>query len=334
MDYSFIGEYARRDSLLVLDPYVPEILDLADFSPEAVAGGQIDGALYGVNFGINSMALVYNASLLAEVGVEMPDHTMTWDDFARVTAELAAQAPEGVFGAEDGGQDAAALECWMLQRGMPLFDADGQLGYGEGDLEEWFAFWDELRSTGGAAPADVQATALGDVQDSLVARGLAFMDFAHSNQLAAYLSVTDDELGIQMYPQGVAGSAPGQYYKPSQLLCVSAETADPEAAATLVNALVKDPDVAGELGSERGIPPSDSLRDALRADADEAEQAVFDYIEFLADKVGELPPAYPLGAGEVNNDILTRVNQEIAFGELTPAEGAAIFMEEAHRALN
>jgi multiple sugar transport system substrate-binding protein len=333
MDYSYISEYARRNSLLPLDDYVPDPIDLTSFAPETLSGGELNGTLYGINFGVNSMALIYNASMLADVGAEMPDHTMTWDDFAQLVTELGAQAPEGVYGAEDGGQDAAALECWLLQRGKRLFDDDGQLGYGEDDLAEWFTFWQELRGSGGAAAPDVQASARGDVQDSLMARGLVVMDFAHSNQLAAYMGVTSGEVGVHMYPQGGAGSQPGQYLKPSQLLCVSASSSAPEAAAILINSLVNDPDVAGELGSERGIPASDTMREALRGEASPEEQAVYAYIDFLADKVGELPPAHPLGAGEVNNTILTNTNEKIAFGQLTPAEGAAQFVQDAERVL-
>ena len=56
MDYRYLFEYARRDTLLPLDALLP----LPDFSPGDRNGGKVDGKLYGVNLGSNSKAMVYD----------------------------------------------------------------------------------------------------------------------------------------------------------------------------------------------------------------------------------------------------------------------------------
>src|SRR5262249_8694920 len=238
MDYSYIGEYARRGSLRALDDLVPKVLNLTDFSADALTGGKIDNRLYGVNAGINSMALVVNLTLLRQLGLDLPDHTMTWTGFAELTKQIAKKAPAGLFGSEYAAYDGAALECWLRQRGKALFTPDGALGFGATDLSEWIAYWEDLRKAKGAASAEVQATDTGDVQNTLTARKKTVIDFAHSNQLTAYSSVLKDELALHMYPQGQAGSKPGQYLKPSQLMSVSAKTEHPKEAGMLINGLL------------------------------------------------------------------------------------------------
>jgi multiple sugar transport system substrate-binding protein len=333
MDYSYIGEYARRGALRPLDDLVPKVLGLGDFSAETLAGGKIDNKLYGVNAGLNSMAMVVNLSLAKQIGVEVPDNTMTWTDLATFTKALGAKAPAGVFGAENGANDGAALECWLRQKGKALFTPDGALGFGPDDLTEWFTYWDELRKAKGTPPADVQATAVGDVQNSLVARKKAVADFAHSNQLTAYANVLKDDLALHMYPQGPAGSKPGQYLKPSMLMSVSAKSKHPNEAAMLVDALLTETSVAAILGSERGIPPSTSVRSALKPKASDVEKKTYEYIDFVTDKVGALPAAYPLGAGEVTNKILTFASDQVGFGKASISQSVTRFFEDANRAL-
>jgi multiple sugar transport system substrate-binding protein len=333
MDISYIGEYARRGALRPLDDLVPKVLNLADFSPTVLAGGKLNNKLYGVNAGVNSMALVVNLTLLKQLGLDLPDHTMTWADFATLTKQIGAKAPAGVFGAENGAYDAAALECWLRQRGKALFTPDGALGFNEADLTDWLTYWEDLRKARGVAPADVQAGAAGDVQNSLVARKKAVADFAHSNQLGAYASVLKDEIALHMYPQGPAGSRPGQYLKPSMLFSVSAKSKHPREAATLVDALLTEPDIAAVLGSERGIPPSTSIRAALKPTATPVEQQTYEYIDFVSDKVGTLPDPTPLGGGEVTGKVLTYAVDQVAFGKATIPQSVSRFFDDANRAL-
>jgi multiple sugar transport system substrate-binding protein len=333
MDYSYIGEYARRGALRPLDDLVPKVIDLGDFSPDTLAGGKIDNKLYGVNAGLNSMALVVNTALAGEIGVEVPDNTMTWDDFATFAKQVGAKGPAGVFGAENGANDAAALECFLRQRGKALFAPDGALGFDATDLTEWFTYWDALRRTKGTPPADVQASAVGDVQNSLVARKKTVADFAHSNQLSAYAKILKDGLELRMYPQGRSGSRPGQYLKPSMLLSVSAKSRYVNQTATLLDALLTDPKIAATLGSERGIPPSTSIRAALKPKADPVERLTYEYIDMVSGRVGPLPPGYPLGAGEVTNKILTFASDQVGFGKASINASVARFFEDANRAL-
>jgi multiple sugar transport system substrate-binding protein len=332
MDYAYIASYAGKGHLRVLDDLVPKVVDLSAFPPEVLLGGKLDGKLYGVNNGINCAALVANLTMLQQAGVDLPDHTMTWTDFAKLAKQVGKKSDE-VFGAEYGAYNFAAVECWMRQRGKPMFTADKTLGFAKADLAEWFAYWEDLRKAKGAAPADLQATAAGDIQNRLVARRKTAFDFTNSNQLIAYSSMVKDQLGLHMFPQGPNGSKPGQYLKPSQLFCVSATTRHTREAGQLISELLNDPELTVILGSERGIPPSTTVRTILKAKAGDVERKTYEYIDSVADKVGALPPPAPPGGAEVTGKTLTDAAQSVAFGKATIDQAVNKFFEEAARTL-
>jgi multiple sugar transport system substrate-binding protein len=332
MDYLYLALYAHKGYIRPLDEFVPKVIDLTSFSADVLVGGKIDNKLYGVNNGINSAALVVNQAMLRQFGIELPDHTMTWADLAKLAKQITKKA-DGVFGSESAAHNSAALECWLRQRGKALFTADGALGFGPPDLAEWITYWEDLRKAKAVPPADLQATAAGDLQNRLLARRKTAIDFTNSNQLIGYASMVNDELTVHMYPQGPAGSKPGQYLKPSQLFSVSATTRHPQESAMLVNALLTDPDMTAILGSERGIPPSTTVRAALKPKAGAVERQTYDYIDFISDKTGSLPPPLPSGGGDVVGKILAGAVRSVGFGKATVDQAVARYFSDAQRAL-
>jgi multiple sugar transport system substrate-binding protein len=327
MDYSYIVEYARRGSLRVLDDLVPNTLHLAGFGPDVLDAGRIGDKLYGVNAGVNSMGLLSNLTQLKSLGFDPPTGTMTWAEFAALTKRI---GKKGVFGTEYAAADGNALECWLRQRGGALFTAAGGLGFTRADLAEWFGYWEDLRKAKAAASADLQATVTGDVQNTLLVRRKAIFDFASSNQLTAYASLVKDEVGLMMYP---TGSRPGQYLKPSMLLSISAKSKHAKEAGALIDALLNDPELTAILGSERGIPPSPTVRAALKPKADAVERRTYEYIDFVGTRVGPLPAPAPLGGAEVTGKILTYAGQQVSFGKASIDQAVARFFEDADRAL-
>src|SRR5581483_8331478 len=92
MDYRYIFEYARRGALLPLDEYVPNGLNLGDFSPAAVDSGKVDGKIYGVSLGLNSTAMVYDKGLIQGLGLKEPVWNMTWSEIGDLAAEVTKAA--------------------------------------------------------------------------------------------------------------------------------------------------------------------------------------------------------------------------------------------------
>ena len=129
MDYIYIAAYAAKGYVRSLDDLVPKVIDLNGFTPDVLAGGKIDNRLFGVNNGINCAALVGNLTLLQQLGLDLPDYTMTWTDFAKLVKQVGKRTPDGVYGSEYAAQNGTALEVWLRQRGKSMFTPDNKLGF-------------------------------------------------------------------------------------------------------------------------------------------------------------------------------------------------------------
>ena len=126
MDYRFIFEYARRQQLAALDDFIGKQIVLDDFDPNQLDSGKVDGKLYGISMGANSMTHVYNKVLLDKLGIELPDPT-TWtnDDFEAIGMQVKDQLPEGMYFVAEHGLWEPRLETWVRQRGKALYTEDG-----------------------------------------------------------------------------------------------------------------------------------------------------------------------------------------------------------------
>jgi multiple sugar transport system substrate-binding protein len=332
MDYRYIFEYARRGGLLALDGFMGKQLNIADFGAPAIDCGRVDGKLYGINLGVNSTAVLYAKNIFDAAGVKMSDNTTNWDDFTKIAGELTKAAKrDGFYGSADGGGVEPAFESFLMGRGRTLYGED-KVGFSVEDAAAWFGLWDGMRKSKACVPADVQALDKLSPETSMLVLGKAAVAFANSNQLVAYQAISKDKLAMTMYPNAGAGSKPVHYLKPSMLWSIAATTKNPEEAAKIVNFYVAEEDGAKAIGVERGVPASARIRKAISSDLDDLGRQTVDYIAFVADKVGPLPPPPPKGAGEIQF-VLKRINEEIGFGKTSVADGAKTMVNESNSIL-
>jgi multiple sugar transport system substrate-binding protein len=330
MDYRYIHEYARRRALRPLDEFNPEPMDVRDFGAANLEVGHVDGRLFGVAMGINSTALLFDPAAFERAGVPAPTIGTTWAQFAEaVTAVARTSGRRGYFGTMDGGMREPGLEVWVRGRGRQLYSEDGRVGFTRDDVAEWFDYWERLRRAGAAAAGDVQALDRQTPETSLLVTGRAAVTFTHSNLLIAHQGLTQTRLAMTADPRG---ERPGQYFKPSMLLSVSATTQAPQDAAKLVGFLSTGREAGEALGVERGVPPSASRREQLLPTLSDLDRAQVAYIGAIGSLVAPLPPPPPRGAGEIDQ-LLRRTNERVAFGQLRVPAAADEFIAEAGRVL-
>jgi multiple sugar transport system substrate-binding protein len=327
MDYRYLFEYALRGTLLPLEKLLP----LPDFSPMEKDGGKLDGKLYGVNLGSNTKAMVYDTGMLAKVGVKAIDPAWTWDDFIRIAGEISRINPGKYWGAGDNSRQETGFEQWLNQQGKNLYTAEGKVAFTRDDATAWFDLWDKLRRAGAIPPAEIGATSNGKIEDYELTRGLAAMNFIHSNQIVAFQALNKNKLAISAFPRGKTGSS-GQYIKPSQMMSVSARCKAPEEAARVIQYMVTDPEGVRILGIERGVPCSVAARAVLAPELDALGKMQLDYVAAMTKLAVALPPPPPKGAGEVEN-LLRRVADTIAFARVSVKEGAQQFHTEVEAIL-
>ena len=331
MDYRYIFEYARRQTLLPLDGMVPRPLDLSTFASAARDCGKVDGKLYGVTLGTNSKAMVYDTAMFEKVGVKALDPAWTWEDFARIAAEISKISPGKYWGSGDNSRWEQGFEHYLNQRGKLLYSADGKAGFSRDDVTAWFDLWDKLRKSGAVAPAEIAATNTGAIDQYEISRGTAAMSFANSNQVVAFQGISKSKLAISVFPNE-KGSPSGHYIKPSMLMSISAKSKAPEDAAKIINFLVNEGEGVKILGIERGVPPSSVAQGLLTPDLDELGRMQVDYVAAVTKVAVALPPPPPKGAGEIEK-LMLRVADSVAFGRASVRDGAAQFVAEAESIL-
>ena len=337
MDYAYITSYSDRGALLALDDYVPKTLQISDFDDTALAPGKVGGKLYGVSMGMNSWMMMANDDVIAQAKAEVPDDTLTWSGFADLARTIGKNTPDGVFGTQNGMFDGSnnPLECWLRQRGKALFADGGKgLGFAPDDLIEWFEFWEGLVKDGAAASPEVTQAMSPDLADGLVPTGKGAFQFAWSNQLTAYRKAAKGTVSAHTYPLGDGADAkPGQYFKASMFLSVSADSKSAEAAVKLANGLLTVPDIAGELGFERGYPPSQKVREAILPDASQPEKDSAGFIDGLKGKVGDTPPPPPNATAKVRQ-AMQYAFEQAGYNKASNKDAVDKFFNDAQAALS
>jgi len=303
MDYRYIFEYARRGQLAALDGFMGKQLDLGDFDQNQLDSGKVDGKLFGVSLGANSMSHVYNKALLDQLGVTLPDPTKwTTDDFSAMGNDLKGKLPDGMYFVSNFGGQENMLETWMRQRGKALYTEDGKLAFDVDDMTAFWEHWYKMLEAGLTPPADIQAQDTGKMEEMMLLTKHSLFDFLHSNQLVAAQKLSQDELGMTMIPNQPGGKA-GQYMKPSMLISMAETSPDKEAAARLMNFFLTDEGANDILLIERGVTGDASIRKHIAPKLTPTENKIIDYLNVAATWVGPLPPPPPKGAGEIDRAI-------------------------------
>lgn len=330
MDYRYIVEYAKRNAIAPLDEYVGGVLKLDDFDQDQLEGGKVDGKLYGISLGANSVATLVNTAAFEEAGVEAPTNAWTYDDImAKGEAFAAANIRGGMKMMSDGSYTEPMLDNWLRQKGMSLYTADGKLGFTADEMIEWFTMWNKFREAGVIVAPDDQALDTGPLETTMLITGKSALMPSNSNQLVGYQALIQDKLDMVGYPRLAAGVGGGHYRKPSMFFSVGGTSANKEAAADFLSFFVNDPEAAKLLGVERGIPCSAAVREVVAPTLDEGSQIALNFVANLGDLLGPLPPPPPAAAGEIDISLLRTLGQEVAFGARTPEDAGPYFVTEA-----
>ncbi len=314
MDLSYLRQYGGTGQLLDLGGQAGVNLDVEGFDESLLQAGQIEGAQYGVPTSTNTLALFYNQDVLDKVGIEPPAEGYTWDDLdawiREVSAAGASQEPV-IYGSGDYSGTFWFFLQWLIQQGVEPFTEDGQLGFDESHMTEWLERVQPLRDEGVLYPIDKtkQIEPLGGFTVNEAAGEMSWDNF-----LAGYVADSGTEnIGMMPMPSGDAG--PQQFWKPSMLLSASASTQHPEAAATLIDFLVNEPEVGRIFGTSKGVPAVQAQIDAMEVEPGSIDEKVVAYEESMADAVTEPAPVPVEGFGAVEAEF-KRLSEELQYGNI------------------
>jgi multiple sugar transport system substrate-binding protein len=308
-----LNEYLGEQ--LLID--TPERFDQNALVPATAA----DGNLYVVSLGTNTLVLAYNKTMIEAAGVALPEDNMTWEELIAYGRELKANLPEGIAPFVDNSTNTANyLSYFYTQQGTPIWTLDeGGTSYATVDsARAWLQMWADMRAEGLIPDAETTYTYTEDGPDSsaLVA-GDAAIGLVWSNQVAAYQAATTDVLSMTTLP---AGGEDAYAIQMSQYLGINKNSENKEAAALFINFFVTSPEAGAILQTNRGVPSSPLVREAIADQATEIDAAVYSLYAAIADRTVPQGPNLPNDQEFVNE--LELIGQQVAFGQATVDQAA------------
>lgn len=328
-DYSYLRQYSENGLLLDLDPYLGNVIETDPLPQNILDIGVVGGTTYGIATSTNAWGMYTNPALLAEVGVE-EFAGGTWDDYAAWMGEVTEASGGEVWGGSDYAGRIQNFEIQLRAEGSALFTEDGEPGFDEARLAEFWEDGQEVIASGAVIPAQrlEELFPTSGFGAALTASELTWDNFG-----AGYLGELGEgypELGLVAPPITVEG-AQDLYLKPSMLHSISANTDHPEAAATLVNFLVNSPQSGEIFGTNRGLPASETALAA--AELDPLSQQIADYEASIQDRLGDAPPVPIVGYGTLEEEFRL-LGQELGFGTISVEDAVDRFFTEMNVTLS
>lgn len=327
---AYPAEYANRGALLDLSK-AGDALDLSKMDASALTNGQVGGVQYGVSTGANALAMVINPAVFKAAGVALPDPaTWTWEDFRNIAAEITTKSPAGTFGSASVLTH-DSLDAFARQHGEELYTEDGKLGLTEKTVADYFAFSLSLsQKKASPSPSEMVEQASVSIEQSLMGTGKAGMMLTWSNSMRALSEAAGSDLQLFQLPGETP--TPGIWLQSSQYFAISAQSKKSEAAAKLISFLVNDEEAAKILLTDRGVPSNSAIRAAIAPELSPSGQSEVKYLDIVGET--KFAPTYigPTGSTSVG-EITARINTNVMFEKVSPAEGAKQWMSESAAAI-
>ncbi len=326
--HALVAEYARKGVLADLDAW-DTITDLSALDETTIGGGVIDGKRAALPLGDNAYGAFYDRARLKDLGFEPLEPGHSWDEFIRFANDVSKKSGGSYYGTMDASADVNLFEVFLRQRGKSLYKDSG-LGFTAEDGETWFGMWDDLRSSGAAAPAGLTAeAAAGGFATSLLVTGQASNFFIFSNVFKAFTNLTPSELALTTPPM-TSESDSGLYVRASNWVSAYARGENVDDAVNVIQFMLNDPEAVKTLGTEFGAPPNLELRASLTYDA--PDQTFVDYVNLVASDyaqpIGDLASSFPQGATQMG-PAMKATSETIAAGDQSVADGTAALIAQA-----
>jgi multiple sugar transport system substrate-binding protein len=333
-DYARISEWVGDGLLTSLDAYADSgTLDFSNVADTTLAGGRVDGTLYGVPLGTNSLDMDVAVDLLEAAGLDMPALDWSWADFEEMC--LAIQDSLGIWGY--AGNSLFHDHMWKqvyMSKGEWVFSDDGKaLGYDDDQpaidqLNMILGLYDA-----GAAMTLEEATARAGetIEQSPMITQECVMGFGWSNFIVSTLEAAGADRNITMVPIPRSGDLPAVYVKPSMFFSLTRDAVYPEEGAMFIDFFTNSVPANAILMADRGVPIASQVKEGMKGFLTPAQQVMFDYMATVEADSQPVPPPDPAGWADVRNNVFyPEFHDPVLYGMITPEEGAATFREMAN----
>ncbi|WP_233416808.1 ABC transporter substrate-binding protein [Halovulum marinum] len=328
VNVDLMAEYAKRGVIRPLDEFVPDPLNLDDYLDGAVRAVSRDGQLFAIPNDAIAPACMMNTAMIEKAGVEIPPDMWTWEQLGDMAVAVHEALGPRVWGIEDNGGNYIPCDIFLRSMGKSMFTPEHTFGFEEDDLAAWYAYWAGLRERGGVPPGDIQALSTGDPSQTGIVTGRTAMYLTLTDSFAGLQSLMTDPIQLHLMPNGFEGDELKQhhYAYAGNSTALWSQSEHHERVIDIIRFMHFDPQGIEIYYRGSGmVPASKAGRDALAAEGDENEKAIVAYLDVL--EKNPAPPRLPGVPGM--SGMLSRANEGVAFGKMTPNEAARQFMQEA-----
>lgn len=327
-----IGRYADAGALMDLNKYIGTTIKKDGIGDAGVDAGRNPKGVFGLPSHYNSQAILTDNDALAAKGIQF-SQVKTWDDLA-ATAKQMANTSEGYFGLLDPtmGTSHRGFEAWVRQSGAELFTDEGKLGFDAALLGDWFDYWAKMRKEGTvpSATAQTESDSAGWTSDLMV-KSKAAIRLASASHLGVVKGLRKGTIGLNSYPVASDATKDWWFFTPI-LVCVSAKTGNPDAAADMVNFFINDTEAAGLTQTSMGTPSVPDVAKSLTPKLKEDQALVVNQVLREMENPRRRVPVKPEGSDKLNS-ALTRIGQEIAYERTSVADGSRAVVADSAKYL-
>jgi multiple sugar transport system substrate-binding protein len=340
MDYAKLSQWQGKDLLIPLDDYVNSgTIDMSEVAEAVITTGQIKRRIYAISLGMNSQSIIKDVEAFEKAGIPLPEQNWTWDEFEAICLQLHDKL--GIFGISCGLWNPHVWKSLHIANGEWVYAEDGNsLAYKDDSLYvNHMKMVLRLIEAGAHPERDVEigdCANCDDAEKMPIVTGKGAMAYTWSNLITAIASAAGEgrELSMTHLPRLRKDGPPANYVKPSMLFAISVHAKNPVEAAKFIDFFTNDIEANKILMAERGVPIAAPVRDALEPFVSKPTKESFRFLGRVANDASPIPPADPPEDGQiVRNVIYPQVVDPVAFGKISPEEGAALLRTEANKIL-
>lgn len=316
------------DIIEPLNPFLGNGIDVSDINqPLLKITEDYDGNQMGISLGTNCRCMVYNPALFEKAGVKLPDDTWTWDDFYNACATIHEKT--GAYGmAKTEYYEMLIAACTQMGEGYNFFEMDGSDFAIKDDVSALAKIFDivgDLEADGAIADPGVQAEIL-DEQGDPICTGDSAMLLIPSNKYVSLNAALQEGVSVKLalLPKLTEDSQSGMLVRSSQMVSMSKNCKNQEAAVDFINYLINSVDANTILNGERGVPVNTTVREALADSADEVTADIYSFVGKISgiEDTANTSNAEPPALKEIQ-DITKTYFEKLFAGEFASGEECA-----------
>ena len=330
-DVAHLLSWVEAGHLVDLTPFINDNrIDMRNVPQGAIDTGRVPGrtGIYAVPTGMNVAAMLYNATLLEELGLEAP-RNMTLDQFIELSREIYARS--GVRTNWAFNDPFNQMNVHLRAQGASLF-ADGGLG---GTVEQYEQFFNVVvqgieegwhilpEHIAGREGGEQNAFWYPSGDDNANLR--AWNSPVWSNMLSGYMNDAPDWMDIGMTTFPSVSPLQGNFGRATMFLTISTHSELQDEAASFINFYMNTPAVHEIILGDRGVVVNTAVADAIAPLLPEASQRQAEFVDWVnSGNSSPYDPLRPGGHAELL-DYLRQIIEDLTRLNITPTEAAERF---------